>query len=187
MKVFVWQFCDGLTTNWHDGGGVTVFARDLGLRVVERVQGRLQLQCVHLGPGLHGFGRGVWGKGVHFLGCRLLLNKGLWDAFESHACRRSSVGRAPLCQGGGSPVQIGNLNVAGSIPVAHFMEQEELRIVRGFLDWLYSKGVVVCTVQDGQFDDVYVPVPKGHIISAFIGDQPKQYEKAKVLVRKIEI
>lgn len=29
MKIFVWQYVDGLTDNYHDGGGVVVVAESL--------------------------------------------------------------------------------------------------------------------------------------------------------------
>jgi len=29
MKIFIWKYVNGLTNNWHDGGGVAVVAQDL--------------------------------------------------------------------------------------------------------------------------------------------------------------
>jgi Cft2 family RNA processing exonuclease len=29
MRMFVWEYVDGITCNWHDGGGVVVIAKDV--------------------------------------------------------------------------------------------------------------------------------------------------------------
>lgn len=46
MKVFVWQYVDGVSQSYHDGGGTVVFAKDLQ-RARELLQeaGGVQKNC----------------------------------------------------------------------------------------------------------------------------------------------